>query len=223
MNKQAAEPFEFNSQLSLTELTGLKARNLQQMLTLLKEVPGASIFHHTHRFLRQHMYLSPEPPNDFAYWAENSLGDRPLAEALASIDIIHCDSVRAIRERFIAIISEHLRSSPQAAQRFTSDDSAFHFMKAVSFIFHTGHKASNLKEFADVLRTITIDSIYFHIFTARLRLEKGNNDFSRWFAESLGETQLAAQIANIDPYTCTAESLRGILLRLIEKRVNSHE
>ena len=32
-----------------------------------------------------------------------------------------------------------------------------------------------LKEFTQILEKITIDSIYFHIFEARLRLEKPTN------------------------------------------------
>ncbi|HCD38372.1 MAG TPA: hypothetical protein DEQ77_06580, partial [Candidatus Omnitrophica bacterium] len=65
---KAKEPFRFFTRLHLTELTGLRASILSQFLSLIKEVGGASIYHHTHRFLQQHQYLSPEPPNDFAYW-----------------------------------------------------------------------------------------------------------------------------------------------------------
>lgn len=68
------ESFRFSTQGSIPELTGLKAANLQQLLDSVKTVPGSVIYHHTHRFLLQHQYLSPEPPNDFAYWITGILG-----------------------------------------------------------------------------------------------------------------------------------------------------
>ena len=71
---RAAEPFRFYTRLHLTELTGLRAAGLVQLVRLLKSVPGGSIYYHTHRFLQQHQYLSPEPPNDFAYWVREILG-----------------------------------------------------------------------------------------------------------------------------------------------------
>ena len=36
----------------------------------------------------QHQYLSPEPPNDFAYWVSNVLQEDRLGEQLAAIDLI---------------------------------------------------------------------------------------------------------------------------------------
>ena len=77
LNK-AKEPFKFYTQVSIPELTGLKASNLQDLLDLIKTVPGSVIYYHTHRFLQQHQYLSPEPPNDFAYWITGILGEEEL-------------------------------------------------------------------------------------------------------------------------------------------------
>jgi len=78
--------FEFFTRLHLTQLLGLKAFNLPELLHYIRTVPRSSIYHHTHRFLQQHIYLSPEPPNDFAYWIMEDLGDERLREKLASID-----------------------------------------------------------------------------------------------------------------------------------------
>jgi len=217
LNVKAKEPFQFYTRLSLPELTGLKAHNLEQLLEHLKEVPGSCIFHHTHRFLQQHLYLSPEPPNDFAYWVANSLGDDELSEALASIDIVRLESIRAIRESIIATIETYLTANPQARQRFASENEAFYFVKSISFVFPTNHTATDLQEFASKLRDITIDSIYFHMFESRLRLEQGDNDFSRWIAESVGDKKTAERITMLDPYTCTAENLRRNLIKLVER------
>jgi hypothetical protein len=64
-----------------------------------------------------------------------------------------------------------------------------------------------------------MDSIYFHIFEARLRLEKEVNDFSNWIEHSLGNQKLALKIARLDPYTCTMEDLRKTLTALLEKNL----
>lgn len=218
-NVNAKEPFQFYTRLSIPELTGLKAHNLEQLLEHLKEVPGSCIFHHTHRFLQQHLYLSPEPPNDFAYWVGNSLGDDRLAEALASIDIVRLESVRAIREKIISTIEDYLKANLQARQRFASENEAFYFVKSVSFVFPTSHTAKDLAEFADKLKTITIDSIYFHMFESRLRLEQGDNDFSRWLTDSVGDKSTAEKISRLDPYTSTADDLRKNILKPIERRL----
>ena len=78
LNK-AKEPFKFYTQLHIPELTGLKAANLQELLDLIKTVSGSVIYHHTHRFLQQHQYLSPEPRTTLliglrAFWAKTNWG-----------------------------------------------------------------------------------------------------------------------------------------------------
>jgi len=216
---RAKEPFRFYTRLHLSELTGLKASKITQMLQLLKEVPGSSIYHHTHRFLQQHQYLSPEPPNDFAYWVKEMLGEDELSERLASIDTIQFPSIRELREKIIQTIEDYLKKNPSAAAKVSKKNEEFHFIKSVSFILPTNYIAADLNEFADILKKITIDSIYFHIFEARLRLEKETNDFSLWIEKSLGNKKLADKIARLDPYTHTLEDLRNVIVKMIEKEV----
>src|SRR3972149_6992006 len=104
---QAKEPFNFYTRLHLTELTGLRARTLEQLADLIREVPDSSIYHHTHRFLQQHQYLSPEPPNDFAYWVTEVLGEDELGEQLSSIDTIQFYTIRSLREKIIETIEAY--------------------------------------------------------------------------------------------------------------------
>lgn len=213
------EAFRFYTRMHLSELTGLRASTLPQLLALIKEVPGSCIYHHTHRFLQQHQYLSPEPPNDFAYWVTETLGEDELGERLASIDTIQYSTIRGLREKIAQTIEEYLRLNPLSKMRFSRAGEEFHFMKTVSFILPTGYSATTLGEFTEILRKITVDSIYFHVFEARLRLEKGNNDFSNWIETSLGDGRLAEKIANLDPYTHTLEGLRKTIIGIIEKKM----
>lgn len=216
---RAKEAFRFYTRLHLSELTGLRASTLSQLVGLIKQVPGSCIYHHTHRFLQQHQYLSPEPPNDFAYWVAEILGEDELGEKLASIDTVKFSNIRDLREAIVTAIEDYLRNNALAKLRFAREGEEFHFMKSVSFVIPTNYVAYNLKEFKDILGNITIDSIYFHIFEARLRLERKTNDFSYWIENSIGDRELAEDISKLDPYTHTLEELRKVIIKIIEKRI----
>ncbi|MDD5746446.1 MAG: DUF5752 family protein [Candidatus Omnitrophica bacterium] len=218
---RAQESFRFYTRLNLPELTGLRVATLSELLALLKTVPGSSIYHHTHRFLQQHQYLSPEPPNDFAYWVSEVLGEDELGELLASIDTVQYATIRQLREKIIETIETYLKENKSAARKFAREGEEFHFIKSVSFVLPTHYCVYDLKEFSEVLAKVTIDSIYFHIFEARLRLERGNNDFSNWIENSLQDKELADQLARLDPYTQTLEGLRKSLLEIVRKRLEA--
>lgn len=211
-----SEPFHFSTQVHLRELTGLKARNLNELLLHLKTVPGSVIYHHTHHFLQQHHYLSPEPPNDFAYWVTEALNEVQLGEKLASINTCEFSTLRALREKIAATIENFLEKSKRPLKE-ANEGQEFHFIKSVSFVFPTPYSASTLEEFCDVLGKVSIHSIYYHMFEARLRLERGVNDFSVWLETALGETELAKKIARLDPYTHTLEALREKIMGLVKK------
>ncbi|MEW6041582.1 MAG: DUF5752 family protein, partial [Elusimicrobiota bacterium] len=147
---KAREPFRFFTRLQLTELTGLKAHNLSELLALIKEVSGSCIYHHTHGFLQQHHYLTPEPPNDFAYWASEILREESLGEKLASIDTMQFLTIRDLRNNIIEIIESHIKNEHLSKNKFADKGEEFHFMKSVSFIAPTGYVANDLNEFVDI-------------------------------------------------------------------------
>lgn len=215
-----ADPFLFYSRLHLIELTGIRVSTVPELLKHLRTVPGSCIYHHTHHFIQRHQYLSPEPSNDFAYWVAEFLGERQLGEELTSIDPIRHATIRAIREALISIIENALKGRPRLKNIAAPEGSEFTFLKSVSFVFPTPYSASNIKEFADALSKVSVSSIYYHMFEARLRLERPTNDFSNWLANSLGEKQVAIKIAQLDPYTQTAEGLRKTVLKILEKRIS---
>ena len=59
-------------------------------------------------------------------------------------------------------------------------------------------------------------SLYFHIFEARVRLKKADNDFSCWLRD-LGYKELAEKISKIDPYTHTLEGLRQKIINFVSE------
>ncbi|MBI5473057.1 MAG: hypothetical protein HY961_12005 [Ignavibacteriae bacterium] len=206
--------FTFYTKLEQTILLGLKARNVQGLLEGIRHVPDSSIYYHTHHYLQQHHYLSPEPPNDFAYWSSKVLGDDVLGEQLSSVDIIQFHSIAELRERFLTILENNV----EMKERFTFSPAGqeFHFMASRVFVLPTDHVAHSLSEFLDILGRVSVNSLYYHIFDAKLRLAKRENDFSTWFA-TLGKDQLAEETRNLDPYTYTLEGLRKRMMVLVKK------
>jgi hypothetical protein len=206
--------FQFKTKLDQTLLLGLRAKDAAELLDGVKNSPDASIYYHTHHFLQQHHYLSPEPPNDYAYWATEVLNDTPLGEHLWSVDIIQYSSIAEIRNALVAILEQRvaegrkLREAPPGGE--------FHFMASRTFVLSTRHVAHSLAEFRAILAEISVNVIYYHMFDARLRLQNGTNDFSRWFA-SLNKPELANQVSRLDPYSYTLEGLRKRILILSER------
>jgi len=215
--KKAKEPFRFYTRTHLTELTGLRAKTLHELVEVMKKVPDAVIHYHTHRFLEEHHYLTPEPANDFGVWVSDALGEEVLGERLASVNTVELTNLGAIREIYVGIIEEGQAKGPVSREAMTGRE--FYFMKSVSMILPTLYAAHDLREFVETLRKISMGSLYFHVFESRLRLGKGLNDFSIWIKDSLGEDQLGEEIARLDPYTYTLEGLRLALIQLIEKRI----
>ena len=97
----------------------------------------------------------------------------------------------------------------------------FHFMKSIIFTAPTTYAASDLKEFLECLKRVSIGCLYNHIFEARLRPPLGRADFSHWLEHGLNEGDLARKIERLDPYTYTLEGLRKKIVHLVERRLGS--
>ncbi len=212
-----AKDFHFLTRLNLVELLGRRAKNVQELLDGVRQVPGASIYYHTHRFIQQHHFLSPEPPNDFAFWVTNSLGIDTLGERLACVDTVKFRSIAGLRETFLFVLESYLKE-PNARNVECQEGEEFHFMSCRTFILPTRFVAHDLREFMEIVQKVSINSIYFHVFEAKLRLERGENDFSNWF-EEIGENALAGELSRLDPYTVTLEGLRKTIVHLVSRRV----
>jgi len=217
VEKKASEPFIFYTRFNLPELTGLTASNLLQLLRKVRKVSGASIYHHTHRFVEKHQYLALEPPNDFACWVSDILGEKTLGEKLGGIDTLRFPTIHDLRQALADTIDAYLKEHPEAKRRFADHDSYFHFVKSISFIMPTGYQADTLASFVGMLKRISISSIYFHMFEARLRLERRTNDFSYWLETALLRKDLGDRIAGLDPYAFTLEGLRKKIISVLQQ------
>jgi len=215
--RNTTEAFVFNTKLELREVTGLRAGNIKELQQYLNEVPESVIYHHTHRYLQQHQFNIPSPPNDFSYWVTEMIGLRSLGEELASINTHEFESLGAIRHKFIEILGNYLKKRER--QRYCAQGEEFHFIKSISFVFPTHYQAVDLHSFVEGLKHVSVDSLYFHMFEAKLRLKKGDNDFSYWLETSMLEGNLAKKISQLDPYSFTMDTLRKKIVDLVNMHI----
>lgn len=206
------EPFNFCTERRLVALTGLKATNLGQLLRMLRDVPGSSIFYHTHHSYLSHHFETPAFTNDFALWVSEALLEERLGEKLAAIDLLAFTSIRQLRGAVISTIEADLVAYRRPARECPPGDE-FHFCRSKSFIMPTGLTAANPTEFFAVMPRVTNVSLFFHFLEARLRLERPTNDFSQWLAWR-GKDQLAAAIDKLDPYAVSLDDLREQIIDL---------
>ncbi len=212
------EGFHFFTQHNLVELLGLKAKNPVELMENIKKVPTASIYYHTHRFIQQHQYLAPQPPNDFALWLKDTLHLERLGETFLDIDTVSFASLEDLRNEFVRIMDSYISGEGYLVD--SPKDQEFYFMSCKIFVIPTPYMASDLKEFVEILNRVSIHSLYFHMFEARMRLKVSENDFSAWF-KGIGEEDLAREVSKLDPYNFTFEGLRMKLIDLVTRYAKS--
>jgi hypothetical protein len=208
--------FEFYTERRLIVLTGMVARNLDELLGGLESVGGSSIFYHTHQQYLAHHFEKPLFYNDFALWIAEALQFDLLAEQLAAIDLLSFTSVRALREEIIARIRKYLAENPNGERTCPPGDE-FYFSRSKSFVLPTGIAARDPADFFGKLPRVSNESLFYHFFEARLRLERATNDFSRWLADR-SETDLAREIDSLDPYIRSLDELKADIIGLGAKR-----
>jgi Family of unknown function (DUF5752) len=206
------EPFHFVTERRLVLLTGQKASNLKELLAILRDISGSSIFYHTHHRFLSHHWEKPVVYNDFALWAAEALQEFALAEQLSALDLLAYTSIRQVRDAIIAMITPLLPGLP-ARPRQCLPGNEFHFCRSRSFVMPTFIVAEDIEDFFSKLGRVSNVSLYFHFLEARLRLGRPTNDFSQWLIWR-GAPELAAAVDRLDPYTRTLDELKQEMIDL---------
>jgi hypothetical protein len=213
------QPFVFKKVLYLVEVTGCRARSLDELLQGLAVVPAESVGYHMHREFLAYKFAPIEYPNDFAYFVAKVLGDDVLGEKLANLRVFHHRSLDALRLEIARVVGAHLIEHPEAAEQRSAPARDFHFLMARPAVMGCGRVATTLAELTGALAEVESSSLYFHLFETRFSGGGGrDNDFSEWIRSSLGEEALAARVANVDPYMFSLEQVRRTLLQALVGR-----
>jgi hypothetical protein len=215
VSKIAKHPFFFTGCWELREMVGRSARDEQQLLEAIEEIPLDSLSYHTHSFFLRHKYIAGPYPNDFATWAAIQVRDRVLGEKLGILDPYDFENLEALRTEIVNIIDEHL-SQLQIIPRVIYGE-PFHFMQSRIIEVPTGLEARTLTEFRNILVTVDASVVYYHSFEAILRLGRRMGDFALWIEEQLELPELAKKISKIDFYMTSLESIRHRIIKLCDE------
>jgi hypothetical protein len=207
--------FQFLSSASLEKLTGRKANTLEELLGLIRSCPESSIFYHTFSAFMKMRDVQLPYDSDFAIWADLRLNEKALAERLMAIDLREYNTIKSLRTRLIEIIESHRKQVPESCEKIASEP--FYLYDIMRVVYLTDRFAYDLRSFRDILKNISIYSIYFHFIESRLHTELHANDFSTWIEGSLNMADLAHRIRDIDISVYTIEGLRSRIIQLIDE------
>jgi len=196
-------------------MVGRNARDEQQLLEAIEEIPLDSLSYHTQSFFLRHTYIAGPYPNDFATWAAIQVRDRVLGEKLGILNPYDFENLEALRTEIVNIIDEHL-CQLQIIPRVIYGE-PFHFMQSRIIEVPTGLEARSLTEFRKILATVDTSAVYYHNFEAILRLGRKMGDFALWIEEQLNLPELAQKISKVDFYMTSLESIRHRIINLCDE------
>lgn len=215
--KWAQEPFRFYARFTLSEATDMVASNVLELVQCLRRAPDAVTYHHTFNFMRQHHYLKPQFPSEFAYWVKEVLGDHVLGQQLAAVDTCEFTSLIALRRKLIEVMEQHLLNVTE--MREVAPGHEFRFMRAVNMVVPTPYVARDIRQFAEILPRVNSDSVFLHFVEAKLRLHDEVRDMCYWLENSLGNPDLATEVSRISPYTHTLGEMQQAIIDIARTRL----
>ena len=214
---QATTPFEFKSAEHLLFIEREQASTVDELLDALRSCPEESIFQHTFRTLEEHHFIREGFSNDFAHWAYMELGEVGLGEQLASLDVREFTSLGTLRARLLQIVEDY--GQKHVKSREHSAGAPFYFCSSKTIVLQVQRSATNLTEFIDGLKQVSLHSVHYHFIEARLRRKLESNDFSIWLQRDLGMATEGALLNHIDIYTATLDEVRRKIVQILKPAV----
>jgi hypothetical protein len=211
------QAFRFMTSVEAVQLTGRRAASLMELYLGLKEVDGACLYHHTHRFYRAHSFLGHSDRSDFALWVGQNLREEAVAESLGSLDLRDYRTLESLRQALLAVLEPFMSDGERWIRR-VPPGLEFHFCRSVSLVLDTGYVARDLEEFERALERVDVACLHHHLIEAPLHSQDTErrypNDFSEWLAD-LGSDAQARAVAELDPYQGNLEIVRESVLRVL--------
>ncbi|MGQ9687811.1 MAG: DUF5752 family protein [Desulfobaccales bacterium] len=217
-DQPAQNPFWFSECFLMPMPLGKKASNLRELFDILQEADESVLHYHLLQFRLAVTQPWVEYPNEFALWAATALQDPRLAEKLSSFDPFDYDTMGQVRQAILDILEEYLWHLPLVP--WARPGAEFHFCESSMVVIRQEMPAATLREFCTVLRKVGLDSVYYHFFEARHRLEMRQiDDFSYWIDTNFDLPDLVAALRDLDIYFFSLSEIRDILLRLIQQHL----
>lgn len=223
-DRKATTPFYFIGCVELREMLGRKAVDVQQLMAVIEEAPLDSIYYHTHSYFLRHEQAPTLFSNDFATWVAVSVRDRALGEKLGLIDPFEFRDLESLRGEIVGTIDEHLKTLWNVPRLIQGEP--FEFIRSHIIEVDLELNAGSLKEFRDLLGSVDRGALFNHICEAKIRKGRRSSDFVAWIGSEngLGLTDLAEQVAAIQPLGLSLEGIRTRMLAILDAWLaSSHE
>jgi hypothetical protein len=221
VKRVAAEPFVFTACVELRQALDQHAHDARELMERLQAAPDDAVFFHVHGYFLRHRPFTTAYGNDFARWIAVELSDLALAERLAVVDPFQFATLAELREELVTIIHAQLRDAEPG--RRVEYEHAFHFQQSRMVPVALGPTATTLAEFRQGLAVADASAIHHHMVEARARHGRRGGDFAAWLGGALGLPALAEAIERVDLYLTTPERVRGRLLGLVDRALESGE
>jgi hypothetical protein len=207
--------------MELREVLGRRATDEQRLLELIEEVPGDSIYYHTHSYYLRHPFTRGLFPNDFATWVTLYVQDRLLGECLGVVDPFEFEDVNRLRGEIVSIIGDHLSRIGSSPRCIPTEP--FEFVRSHIIESELGLEVRTLLEFRNALAQVEVGAIYNHVCEARMRKGRLPGDFACWLAadEGLSMPELAAQVVKVGRLGLSLEGIREHIVRLCDQALAS--
>jgi hypothetical protein len=212
-DQPARNAFLFSEYFLVPRPTGKKAANLRGLFHCLQEMSTPVLRYH---LWESRLALNPplEYPNEFARWAAEALHDDRLAERLSAIDPFDYENLTQTREALADLLAAYLADVPRSSP--VQPGLEFYFCEGAAVVMPSEFAVRSLRQFCAALKSLGLDSIYYHFIASRWRLgDRGQDDFSRWIESNFNLPALVSGLRDIDVYFCTLTEVRDTLLDLI--------
>ncbi len=213
--REATNPFVFIGCVELRQLLGRRAMDERELMDRLEDLPGGSVFYHTHGYFLRHRPMSIAYGNDFARWAAVEVRDQVLAERLAVVDPFAFATLDDLREELVSVIDDHLGHTTSVPR--VEFGEPFYFQQSFLVQVPLVPGVMTLAAFRDGLAEVDASAIYFHMVEARARLGRRSGDFAEWLGTSLAMPELAARVERVDTYMTSLERVRARVLSLVDQ------
>ena len=189
------------------------ALNLRELYERIASCSVESIYHHFCEATLRPTFDDPDYRNDFAVWAKRALHDDLLSERLGILDPYNFSDFEKLRFTVLDIIDERLHEVSNIPWALPGMD--FHFLRAMTVVFDTGHEIANPAELPHTISQMTTSSLYYHFLEARRRVGDGKDDFSAWLENwnGLGTTFKNA-LSSVDFYFLSLRDLQVELCKI---------
>lgn len=207
------QPFVFWGCHDIRESLGVRADTERELVEHLRTISADSIFQHSVRCLLRHQVGSFTYPDDFARWAAQEAGDPELAERLALFSPFDFTSIEEFRAHLVATIEDHLDSSPPV--RFTAR-TPFRFLRGHVAAVPLGVQADDISTLRGALASVDDSSIYYHTVESPGQHRLRRSDIAAWVESELGLPELAARLAEVDPFVAGLGRTRALLVAVLD-------